>query len=82
MVLSFDQLLQQVALFGRPPLTCHSLKTGSEMSIRQPNTDASEPLLELTRPHQYKAIRQRGECPLFFSTFIEDKRILTEDCPV
>jgi hypothetical protein len=50
------------------PLAGHSFDMRLEKSFRKPNTDASEPSPEPTRPHRYSASMQKWECPRFLST--------------
>ncbi len=49
------QPLPPAALHGGPPLTRHFFEKGLEKSYRKPKTNASEPLLDPTRLHQYEA---------------------------
>jgi hypothetical protein len=64
---------QPAALHGGPPLTRHFSKKGLEKSYRKPKTDASEPLLEPTRLHQYEASWLKWECPRCLFTWTAGK---------
>jgi hypothetical protein len=64
---------QPAALHGGPPLTHHIFEKGLEKSYRKPKTDASEPLLEPTRLHQYEAFWLKWECSRCLFTWMAGK---------